>query len=77
MGPSKISLRGVTKAFGPKKVLQGIDLEVTPEGLRVLKAIRTKRTAWLSARLSALTDVDLAAIADAIAPLEALLVPAE
>ncbi len=29
MVPSKISLRGVTKAFGPKKVLQGIDLDVT------------------------------------------------
>jgi phospholipid/cholesterol/gamma-HCH transport system ATP-binding protein len=25
---SKISLRGVTKSFGPKKVLQGIDLDV-------------------------------------------------
>ena len=24
----KISLRGVTKSFGPKKVLQGIDLDV-------------------------------------------------
>lgn len=30
MTPSKISLRGVTKAFGPKKVLQGIDLDVAP-----------------------------------------------
>jgi phospholipid/cholesterol/gamma-HCH transport system ATP-binding protein len=29
MAPSKISLRGVTKAFGPKKVLRGIDLDVT------------------------------------------------
>ena len=29
MAPSKISLRGVTKAFGPKQVLRGIDLEVT------------------------------------------------
>ena len=54
-----------------------VDLEVTPEGLRVLKVIRTKRTAWLSARLSALADVDLSTIADAIAPLEALLVQAE
>ena len=54
-----------------------VDLEVTAEGIRVLKVIRTKRTAWLSARLNALTDVDLAAIADAIAPLEALLVQAE
>ena len=30
MVPSKISLRGVTKAFGPKRVLRGIDLDVTP-----------------------------------------------
>src|ERR1700682_4663790 len=30
MAPSKISLRGVTKAFGAKKVLRGIDLDVAP-----------------------------------------------
>jgi DNA-binding MarR family transcriptional regulator len=54
-----------------------VDLEVTAEGVRVLRAIRSKRTAWLSARLNALTDVDLAAIAAAIAPLEALLVQPE
>ena len=29
MAPPKISLRGVTKAFGPKHVLRGIDLDVT------------------------------------------------
>jgi DNA-binding MarR family transcriptional regulator len=55
----------------------GVDLEVTPEGQRVLKVIRSKRTAWLSARLSKLTDVDLAAVAAAIAPLEALLAQTE
>jgi DNA-binding MarR family transcriptional regulator len=54
-----------------------VDLEVTPEGVRVLRAIRSKRTAWLAARLNALTDVDLAAIAAAIAPLEAVVVQAE
>ena len=54
-----------------------VDLEVTAEGERVLKAIRSKRTAWLSARLSKLADTDLAAIASAIAPLEALLAQAE
>lgn len=54
-----------------------VDLEVTAEGIRVLRAIRSKRTAWLSARLDALADVDLAAIAAAISPLEALLVQAE
>lgn len=49
-----------------------VDLEVTPEGQRVLKVIRSKRTAWLSARLSKLTDDEINAIAAAIAPLEAL-----
>jgi DNA-binding MarR family transcriptional regulator len=49
-----------------------VDLEVTPEGQRVLKAIRSKRTAWLSARLSRLTEADINAIAVALAPLEAL-----
>jgi phospholipid/cholesterol/gamma-HCH transport system ATP-binding protein len=29
-GPPKISLRGVTKAFGSKQVLRGIDLDVAP-----------------------------------------------
>ena len=30
MAPSKISLRGITKSFGAKKVLRGIDLDITP-----------------------------------------------
>jgi DNA-binding MarR family transcriptional regulator len=54
-----------------------VDLEVTPEGQRVLKVIRSKRTAWLSARLGKLTDTDRAAVAAAVAPLEALLALAE
>ena len=54
-----------------------VDLEVTPEGERVLKVIRTKRTAWLSAQLTRLTDTDLGAIDAAVAPLEALLAHAE
>ncbi len=54
-----------------------VDLEVTPEGERVLKVIRNKRTAWLSAQLGTLSDTDLAAIDAAITPLEALLAHAE
>jgi ABC-type transporter Mla maintaining outer membrane lipid asymmetry ATPase subunit MlaF len=30
MASPKISLRGVTKAFGATKVLQGIDVDVAP-----------------------------------------------
>jgi DNA-binding MarR family transcriptional regulator len=54
-----------------------VDLEVTAEGHRVLKVIRTKRTAWLSARLGKLADADLAAVSAAIGPLEELLVQPE
>jgi DNA-binding MarR family transcriptional regulator len=54
-----------------------VDLEVTAEGQRVLRVIRSKRTAWLTARLGKLGDADLAAVAAAIAPLEALLVQSE
>ena len=50
-----------------------VDLEVTAEGLRVLRVIRSKRTAWLSARLETLDGDDLAAIEAAIEPLAALL----
>jgi len=50
-----------------------VDLEVTAEGMRVLRVIRSKRTAWLSARLETLDDDDLAAVEAAIEPLAALL----
>lgn len=54
-----------------------VDLEVTPEGQRVLRVIRSKRTAWLSSRLEALGDGQLAAVEAAIGPLEALLAQGE
>jgi DNA-binding MarR family transcriptional regulator len=54
-----------------------VDLEVTAEGMRVLRVIRSKRTAWLSARLETLGAGDLATIEAAIGPLEALLVQPE
>ena len=66
----------VTRSQGERD-RRRVDLEVTAEGQRVLRVIRSKRTAWLTARLSKLTDADLAAIAAAIAPLEALVVQPE
>lgn len=38
--PAKISLRNVHKAFGPKKVLQGVDLDVAPGNRLPLSADR-------------------------------------
>ncbi len=50
-----------------------VGLEVTEKGLRVLRAVRRRRTAWLAARLQRLTPQQLAAVESAIEPLAALL----
>jgi DNA-binding MarR family transcriptional regulator len=48
-------------------------LWVTEEGDRILRTVRTRRTAWLAARLKRLPTQQLAAVEAAIAPLAALL----
>jgi DNA-binding MarR family transcriptional regulator len=52
-------------------------LWVTDEGDRILRSVRTRRTAWLAARLHRLPAEKLAAIADALEPLEDLLAEGE
>jgi DNA-binding MarR family transcriptional regulator len=48
-------------------------LSVTPAGERVLRSVRSRRTAWLAERLRGLDADELAALDRAIEPLEALL----
>lgn len=48
-------------------------LTVTPAGERVLRSVRSRRTAWLAARLKQLDPDEIAAIERAIEPLERLL----
>jgi DNA-binding MarR family transcriptional regulator len=50
-----------------------VRLELTEAGLRVLRAARSRRTAWLAARLKRLTSAELAALEAAAAPLSRLL----
>jgi DNA-binding MarR family transcriptional regulator len=50
-----------------------IGLRVTPEGERVLRSVKSRRTAWLAARLRELPPEELEAIDDAIAPLAELI----
>jgi len=50
-----------------------VGIELTAKGLRVLRRVRSQRTAWLSARLGQLDPYALAAIDDAIEPLAAVL----
>jgi len=50
-----------------------VGLELTPEGERVLRSVRERRTAWLAERLSSLEPEALLAIESAIEPLRDLL----
>ena len=52
-----------------------IGLTVTDEGLRVLRSVRNRRTAWLVEHLNGLTDDERELIEAAIEPLERLLEP--
>ena len=49
-----------------------VGLAATPEGSALLQRVRSQRTAWLAARLDALTADERARIADAIDALSAL-----
>jgi DNA-binding MarR family transcriptional regulator len=50
-----------------------VGLYVTDVGLRVLRGVRSRRTAWLAARLQQLTPEELRAVEEALEPLAALL----
>jgi DNA-binding MarR family transcriptional regulator len=50
-----------------------VELTLSPEGKRVLKTVRAKRSAWLAERLEGLGDDERAAIEAAIEPLARLI----
>jgi len=52
-----------------------VGLAVTPDGHRVLRTVRSRRTAWLAARLAALTPKQRDEVAQAIDGLSALVQP--
>jgi DNA-binding MarR family transcriptional regulator len=54
-----------------------IRLALTPKGVRALRSIRRRRTAWLAERLEGLSARELAAVDAAIEPLARLLKDAE
>ena len=46
-----------------------VGLTLTPDGHRVLRRVRSRRTAWLASRLGELDEQELAAIEAAVEPL--------
>jgi DNA-binding MarR family transcriptional regulator len=52
-------------------------LSLTPEGERVVRSVKSRRTAWLAARLEQLSAEELATLDAAVEPLLALIEDAE
>jgi DNA-binding MarR family transcriptional regulator len=50
-----------------------VGLRITPEAERVLRSVKSRRTAWLASRLRGLSDAELAAVDAAIEPLQELI----
>jgi DNA-binding MarR family transcriptional regulator len=50
-----------------------IGLRVSHEGERVLRSVKSRRTAWLASRLRDLSEAELAAVDAAIEPLQELI----
>lgn len=50
-----------------------VGLRVTPEAERVLRSVKSRRTAWLAARLRGLSPDELEAVDAAIEPLQKLI----
>jgi DNA-binding MarR family transcriptional regulator len=62
----------VARARGIAGDRRRVDIGVTPEGTRLLRAARNSRTAWLAEQLQRLTPDQLAALEAAVDPLTAL-----
>ena len=54
-----------------------VQLALTPKGVRALRSVRRRRTAWLAERLEGLSTEEIAAVDGAIEPLSKLLEDAE
>lgn len=54
-----------------------VGLKLTPDGQRVLRRVRSRRTALLVSRLGRLSEAELAAVEAAVEPLSRLLVEEE
>jgi DNA-binding MarR family transcriptional regulator len=50
-----------------------VGFRLTPEAERVLRSVKSRRTAWLAARLRHLSSAELAAVDAAIEPLQELI----
>jgi DNA-binding MarR family transcriptional regulator len=69
----RLERAGLVERAADERDRRRVGLHLTADGLRVLRLVRSRRTAWLAERLKGLDPAALAAIDAAVEPLEALL----
>jgi DNA-binding MarR family transcriptional regulator len=70
---NRLEVRGlVARGRSASTDRRRIGLSITAEGIGVLRAVRSRRTAWLAARLASLSPAERQAVAGAIDALDAL-----
>lgn len=69
----RLEREGLVKRTPSLSDRRRVGLTLTEEGARVLRRVRSRRTAWLAQRLGELSDDELVAVEAAVAPLAKLL----
>ena len=69
----RLEREGLVKRTPSLSDRRRVGLTLTEEGARVLRRVRSRRTAWLAQRLGELSDDELVAVEAAVAPLARLL----
>ncbi len=72
-GLTRLEAAGLLRRTRAQADRRRVGLELTDEGQRVLRSARSRRTAWLAARLKRLTPEELAMVDRVIDPLSRLL----
>ncbi|HVN61420.1 MAG TPA: MarR family transcriptional regulator [Gaiellaceae bacterium] len=68
----RLERAGLVERTPSERDRRRVGLTLTDEGRRVLRRVRSRRTAWLVSRLAALSPDELAAVEAAIGPLSRL-----
>jgi len=69
----RLEAEGLITREPPGDDRRRIGLRVSAEGERVLRSVKSRRTAWLAARLRDLSEAELAAVDAALEPLQELI----
>jgi DNA-binding MarR family transcriptional regulator len=73
----RLESMGLVRRTRSSRDARRVELELTDKGQRISRSARSRRTAWLAARLQRLDPQELEALGDAVAPLRRLLEVAE